>query len=350
MQSLHAIGVYRNRTDLKYHFARIISAGALDLQEYDEDSLNYMKVFFPGYLESSAKKLSDGQRLVYYTSADTAKKIIQDRHLWLRNANLMNDFSEISYGLNFVADTLFGEIGKEFRDAISRVNGEVLEQTLENLRGWEHDWRLETYISCVSEHDTSEDQSGRLSMWRAYGDVALVLKNTPFAAITDKLRVYSTPVNYWDRTHLKTHLDEVALKLRENSDYVSKQSTEQLIARLHQKFKIMALATKHPGFKEEREWRIYFRPSELGEEDCILTKEIAVINGIPQIVWSLPLNHDPENGLFYADIPNLLDRLIVGPTEHPYVAAQAFQELLMRAGLEDASSKVIVSDIPLRSK
>ncbi|WP_342077164.1 DUF2971 domain-containing protein [Yoonia sp. SS1-5] len=320
------------------------------MNEYDKDMLTYMNVFFPGYLERNAQKLSDGQRLVYYTSAETAQKIIQDQHLWLRNASLMNDFSEISYGLEFVAETLLRDSGQEFRDAVSELNPEVLELTLDNLRGWEQDWRLETYISCVSEHDFSEDQSGRLSMWRAYGDVALVLNSTPFGAVTDKLKVYSTEVNYWDGTHLKAHLDDIILKIDENSDYLSELSTNQFVGFLHEKFKIMALATKHPGFKEEREWRIYFRPSELGEDDCILSKKIVVLDGVPQTIWSLPLRHDPDNGLFHADLPSLLDRLIIGPTEYPYVSAEAFRELLVRAGVDASDPKVTVSDIPLRSK
>ena len=31
------------------------------------------------------------------------------------------------------------------------------------------DIRLNTYITCVSEHQDSEDKHGRLSMWRAFG-------------------------------------------------------------------------------------------------------------------------------------------------------------------------------------
>ena len=54
-------------------------------------------------------------------------------------------------------------------------------------------WQFETYISCLSLHEPWEDRIGRLSMWRAYGDVALIINNTPLTAVTDRLGVYLDP-------------------------------------------------------------------------------------------------------------------------------------------------------------
>lgn len=45
---------------------------------------------------------------------------------------------------------------------------------------------------------------------------------------------------------------------------------------------------------------------------------------------------------------NLLKKIIVGPTENPWVLYEAFVEELERAGVEDAPNKVVVSDIPIR--
>ncbi|MFX6945320.1 hypothetical protein ABTH53_19890, partial [Acinetobacter baumannii] len=48
-------------------------------------------------------------------------------------------------------------------------------------------FRVGTFITSLSEHADSEDEYGRLSMWRAYGGragVALVLNNAAFAAET----------------------------------------------------------------------------------------------------------------------------------------------------------------------
>lgn len=40
----------------------------------------------------------DGFTIAHYTTAETALQIIQNRTFWLRNATLMNDYSEIEHG------------------------------------------------------------------------------------------------------------------------------------------------------------------------------------------------------------------------------------------------------------
>ena len=47
--------------------------------------------------------LQGGGRLVHYTSAQAGFLIIKNREVWLRNALLMNDFSEIAYGIECLA-------------------------------------------------------------------------------------------------------------------------------------------------------------------------------------------------------------------------------------------------------
>ena len=77
--------------------------------------------------------------------------------------------------------------------------------------------------------------------------------------------------------------------------------------------------------------------------------ETVVLGGVPQNIWVLRLADEPESGLHGAGIASLLDRLIIGPTEHPYVSGQAFRRILTEAGVENVDGKVCVSDIPLRS-
>jgi hypothetical protein len=80
-----------------------------------------------------------------------------------------------------------------------------------------------------------------------------------------------------------------------------------------------------------------------------MEKRVEVLGGVPQVVYALPLRDDPDNGLFGADIPSLLDRIIVGPTNYPYVTMRAFQSVLEDLDVEDFKKKVVASDIPLRS-
>jgi len=108
-----------------------------------------------------------------------------------------------------------------------------------------------------------------------------------------------------------------------------------------------AIATKHPGFEEEQEWRIYYRPTE--RKSPAVSEDVVVLNGVPQKIYKLRLADEPKNGLFGADIPSLLNKLIIGPTPYPYLAYCAFEQILSEVGVDDAKSKVIVSDIPLRT-
>ncbi|WP_320290787.1 hypothetical protein [Mesorhizobium album] len=62
----------------------------------------------------------------------------------------------------------------------------------------------------------------------------------------------------------------------------------------------------------------------------------------------IPLADVPEEGLTGITVPELVDRVIIGPTNFPFEMREAIVELLAAKGVEDAESQVIVSDIPLR--
>ena len=292
---------------------------------------------------------SGNRRFAYYTSADTARNIILNEEVWLRNATVMNDFSEISYGLSLVKKALSGRYGKFFSNAANTVFPDVMDKIRPKLIELELRWRVETYILCLSLHESLEDRNGRLSMWRAYGDVALIINNKPLTAVTDRLGVYSTPVHYLDQTGADTRLKTVAQAILDNVDFIRNLGEKVFINCAINMVFLAAIGTKHPGFSEEKEWRIYFRPAEY--PNSILKSKVVVIDNVPQEIWTLPLQHDPSNDLHHADIPSLLDKIIVGPTPYPYVSSRAFMKLLEEeVGADDASCKVVVSDIPLRTR
>jgi hypothetical protein len=72
-----------------------------------------------------------------------------------------------------------------------------------------------------------------------------------------------------------------------------------------------------------------------------------VIRGVPQPVYKIPLQNITEINLVAA-IPELFDRIIIGPTQYPLALGEAFQELLTEAGVKDPENKICISDIPLR--
>lgn len=78
-------------------------------------------------------------------------------------------------------------------------------------------------------------------------------------------------------------------------------------------------------------------------------REIVDIDGVPQEVLKMPLIDDPQNGFVRLDIPNLIYKLIVGPTQYPYAVENAFANLLMGPDLASGYNKVNLSNIPVRS-
>jgi hypothetical protein len=121
---------------------------------------------------------------------------------------------------------------------------------------------------------------------------------------------------------------------------------EMLKTALFQIFRQFVLCTKHPAFKEEREWRIIYSPTV--ELSPAIVEDYASVRGIPQTIYKLPLKHAPEQGLNHADVPSIINRIIVGPSTQPFTIWQATVKLLLRAGVENAKDRVFNADIPLR--
>lgn len=316
--------------------------------EIDESTRKFNAIFAPGLVEESLAIAQENRRFAYYTSAETAMKVLQNEQLWFRNALVMNDYSEISYGLRLIQKTFSGPVGARFRESVNDIFEGTIEKVEKNLSDWESDWELETYIACISLHDQAEDKSGRLSMWRAYGDTAIVVKNTPMIAMTDLLGVYSVPVMYLSGEDYESRVDKITDAILMNRKYLKDLGQDTLVTYIHHMLFHTAIGTKHPGFAEEKEWRLYYRPNE--RLSSAMIPQTVVVSGVPQIVYALPLRNAPEKGLHGADIPSLLDRIIIGPTEHPYVSVRAFKAILEKLGVQDIDGKVVASDIPLRSK
>ena len=298
-----------------------------------------------GALGKAAK--IDG-KFAYYTSAETATKIIQNEEVWLRSATVMNDYSEITHGLSLLKETMSSAVGNRFYSQLESVHNGIKADIERELSQLAPQWLSETYLACLSRHDPKEDKTGRLSMWRAYGDVALVIDHTPLTSVSDNFGFFSMPVQYLDHNGINQWLQR-ELEGNSTSTVVAslcQLERDALVERVVELFFVMAVGIKHFGFSEEKEWRIVFRPT--GYEDALLTRRIEIVRGVPQPMWALPLRHDPENNLYRADIPSLLDRIIIGPTSYPHATAIAFRQLLKDAGVEDFDQKVVESDIPLR--
>jgi hypothetical protein len=315
----------------------------------ESDRLRIERIFFPNVTAARERVQSDGGRFVYYTTADVAMRIIRNREIWMRSTMTMMDYMEVEHGTRCLLSARQTEAGKEISNTLDECFSSLASEVDSQIDAWIPGFRYDTFITCVSEHSSGEDTLGRLSMWRAYGGnagVALVINSDVMFRESDALAAYSMPVDYMNESDFGSRLNQVAVAVRDNKEYVQSLGRDRIKNIVFSMLRFAALCTKHPGFSEEREWRVIASPA-LQSSD-LLMQGVETIRGIPQTVLKLPLQNQPTQNLAGLALPDLIDRVIIGPCEFPAVMRRAFWQLLSDAGVPNPSERVFVSDIPLR--
>ena len=308
-----------------------------------------MSVFQPYALEKITRAATENWRFAHYTSAATASLILgKTPSIRLRQASTMNDFREIEFGTQCIHDSWLAH-RSQFDAVFGRIGPDFGERLWTWFQSWRHTVRFQTFVTCVSEHSRGEDIYGRLSMWRAYGGangVALVLRADPFLRASNALRAYSSPVAYHTKETFAVEFGSLINRVEENLAFLQSKGDDWVFQQMCHTLHYAMLCTKHYGFWEEREWRVVQSPA-FGEPKNLI-RSVEIVNDLPQTVLTLPLKDIPEEGLTGIEIPAFLDRIIIGPTQHPFVIAEAMATLLKANGVEDPASKIAYSDIPLR--
>lgn len=290
-----------------------------------------------------------GGRFVHYCSADVALRIITNREVWMRKASCMNDYMEMEHGHRCLLDAYHSPLGVRLKKLLNEVYP-AFDTNLEKLfDGWIPGIKANTYLACLSEHLDSEDRYGRLSMWRAYGGsngVALVVKNEPFFDDEMQLGAFSSPVAYLNGEQFSHRFEELVTGLEAKRDFLRIIPQDNLVGVMFHVFRMAVLCTKHPGFHEEREWRIFHTTGI--EDNGTLRSEIKSVHGAPQPIKIIPLVNNAELKIKGIEVPDLIERIIIGPTQFPGALREAFVTTLEQAGASDPSKRVLVSDIPLR--
>lgn len=314
----------------------------------DEDEIRLLKIFAPTHFAEWQSLAEPGAKLVYYTSADTALRILKNEEVWMRSTRTMNDYQEVTHGFYGLDDALTNEPGIELKAELEKLHPGVFDHVIENTKGSLNRLRYGSYITCLSRHDVTENKYGRLSMWRAYGapnSVALVLNTTPFLATDDTMGAFSASVDYMDVDEFGPRIRSLTERIVGEAAFLKATPPEELIGRLEHTFAAAMLCTKHPAFKEEREWRIFHTPGydPVGK----LSTSIESVGGIPQRVYKIPLKAFPGTPLD-TSIPTLLDRVIIGPSQMPDTLFDAFLGVLTDKGIAAPHTKIHVSGVPLR--
>jgi hypothetical protein len=297
--------------------------------------------------------LADAASFVHYTSAEAALSIIRNKRIWMRNAMSMADYREVQHGLD-IFDRFFSDKSKldAFVAAVDECAPGAAMEAIALFRQQSNTTRLLTYIASISEHLPKENQHGRLSMWRAFGGntarVALVLKIPWYSGGAAILKILFSPVAYLQEEEIHQTIYKVIANVKENREFLSSLSHQTIVSNVFSMILAGVTCTKHEGFSEEREWRAIYSPSRSSD---LMKCSMEVVGGIPQTVYSLPLDESISPALSGLEFSRIFDRLIIGPSQYPWPMYEAFTTALTQAGIpaETAQQRVRISGIPIRA-
>ncbi len=300
--------------------------------------MDRMDEIFFGY---SKKRLQEfhvkNKRLIHYTNAVSAKRILESHKLWMRNARVMNDCKEVRYGTERMTELFRSSKGVEliraFSDSTVLSENELMDIIKHFLCYECCSWGFNTYIACLAEHDCS-DEVGKLSMWRSYGNngVAFVFNLNNLNLNDDGILL--SPVMYYDEQTFYKEVNNICSSLKENKDVLSKISKEDVKNRIMWMLRYAIASIKHKGFSEEEEWRLVGHGRDIN-------LEVEEIKGTVEQVHKIDIKEILKNNL---------EKIIIGPTSPNGVLHNAFIKLLedkVRISEEKATNMVVDSNIPL---
>lgn len=303
-------------------------------------------LFFP-YAIKRVSSLNG--HLAHYTSVYSASSIIENQELWLSHPKYANDFQEIEYAQRMMKDIFVGEWGERFINVLNAAHGNVGDEVREIFEKYlTTDWKnisdlSNVYMTCFTEHVESEQKLGRLSMWRGYArdnGVALCFSTEPFKQESNKLKIYSSPVFYADFPDFLHQFVKIVLGLEENLTLLKNAEPQQLRISAEYFLIFTLLSTKHPGFREENEWRILYLGEDVGhiedgehQEKPIKKFKLANV----------------QSGEIDLNISNIIDRVIIGPIEDSESVKKKLTDSMSIIGM-DSESVIIDSEIPYRAE
>jgi hypothetical protein len=263
----------------------------------------------------------------------------------------MADYTEVELGFGMLQKFFHQDHNlAAFYKALDACSPNLAQESIALFDEWWNDIRFNTYICSISEHEDSEDGHGRLSMWRAFGQStsrAAMIMRAPPDVTAEGLRVMLSPVAYFGEADVERQLGNIIHNINQNCEYLTSLDRERIKSAIFYTLVSAAVSIKHIGFHEEKEWRVICLPR--ANPSSVVTYSTEVIGGVPQIVHKIPLVESPAKDVIGVGIPELVDRIIIGPTVYAAPMYAAFIEALAKAGVQDAASRVVVSGIPIRS-
>jgi hypothetical protein len=304
-----------------------------------------------GYAQSRAATVAQNSvKLAHYTSAENALNIISGQTMWLRNAAVMNDHSEIEHGRSILEATMgMRPLGELLLQILDSAHNGLATRITEHVQKQRGQTRNRIFMVSLSETEAA-DRLGRLSMWRAYGGktsgAALIFNGEVFADAQQQLMAFASPVLYGDYEQFAPQLKAVIDNLEREPHLLCNVPIDIAFNTISTALDFAILSIKHLGFEEEREWRIIHQPFQY--TSAHVKEKVTSVAGTPQLIYELPLMNCPGLNMPELSLDQLLYRVIVGPSVHPETTRQALVEALRVKGVRAPEARVVISDIPLR--
>jgi hypothetical protein len=321
--------------------------------DYDPDDV--IAIFNP-YANRRFKELDakESNKLAHYTNVDGAISILKSQGIWMRNSQVMNDYSEVAHGMSCLDGAKNARFGQRLWTVLERIGAGLADEVRQTYAPKDIHRIEHTYITSFCEHDSAaEDQYGKLSMWRAYGigsrrgesGVALVFNKRPFIAYSG-IGALSSPVLYAGTdTYRSKYFSEFVRNLERHEPVLVTLGRDLVRENVINAMHFSVLSTKHPGFREEKEWRVIYSStlSAASPLDYIDDPKNSgkIIHILP--LKNLPLQHH------YADIKDILHKVIIGPSANPTKSRDKIIRVLRDIGVPFPEFRVVVSNIPIRS-
>lgn len=308
------------------------------------------------YALRQVRSISPSDRFAHYTSRDAVGKIILgdqqgNQYLWLRNSRLMNDFSEVEWGKSCLDYTLNNwRVHERFKRVLNVIHEDLYDRIETSLQNEASNLGDKTSLLSLTLHNQSESLTGKLSMWRAYGlsesfeNACLVFNTAPFLNRQIAFETVLSPVMYGGKEKFADEFEGLLYRIELLAAELKILPFEIIFSNLKRALDFIVLSTKHPGFHEEKEWRVIHQPSTSRPAPPAIpdpsdpTKQIHLI----------PLKNRPEKGLWGATPDESLERIIIGPTADVSKSQKHYIDLLTRANITHARERVISCEIPLR--
>lgn len=311
-------------------------------------------IFMPYAAQRRAEIVGRNGRFVHYTSAAAGLEIIKTKRVWMRSSQCMSDFREVQHGFDilnrFFTNAANSKLFQDVLDGCATGPGGIGQEALALFNRWWADIRQQTYVSCMSEHLDKEDSHGRLSMWRAFGRgprVALVFRFPLTSGAALPLNILFSPVAYLNEQEVDTEMRRAIETIREAQPFLRSLDRSYVVGMGFTMLLAAVVSLKHEGFSEELEWRSIYSPTRT--PSGLMSSATEVIDGVPQVVYKMPLDKTASDEISSLDIARVLDRVIIGPSQYAGPMKEAFVSALKVAGIMDADARVVASGIPIRT-